>query len=394
MSRHVKVAFAAIVLLVLAGCGVAQTATPPADWPSRSRPPELSVKFPSPGDAVDVQDWVSTPRGNSQLAGLRILYRSTDTAGKPNVVSGTVFEPEGTPPDGGWPILAIGHGSTGINRDCAPSLTGNLYGLSGLVQHYLNAGMAVAFADYAGLGSDSGPHPYLDPYAAARNVIDSVRAIRQVYPQMSTTWLTYGISQGAAASWAADEMATSYAPELRLAGAVAQVPPTSKAPMADLAAAGALTLEQQGILQWLEESLARRNPDFNLNDYRRGGLAAQWDALSSCAPIRDRALQLVSSSDFVPASPAATDRLREMLASMALPRAPLSAPLFVLYGGNDNFNVPAWTASAIGKECALGGPVTISFQPNAGHVDVDTAAIGPYLADRLHGLPVRDDCRQ
>lgn len=352
------------------------------------------MKYPSPGDVVDAQDWVSTPRGDSQLSGKRILYRSTDAAGKPNVVSGTVFEPEGTPPAGGWPILAVGHGSTGINRDCAPSLTGNLYGLSGLVQRYVNAGMAVAFADYAGLGSDSGPHPYLDPYAAARTIIDSVRAIRQVYPQMSTTWLTYGISQGGAASWAADEMAVAYAPELHLAGAVAQVPSTSKAPMVDLAVAGQLTLEQQGILQWLEESLARRNPDLNLNDYRRGGLAAQWDALSSCAPVRERALRLISVADFAPATPAAADRLRELLAGMALPRGPLSAPLLVLYGGNDKFNNPAWTASAIRKECESGGPVTVSFWPNAGHGNVNTAEIAPYLSDRLKGLPVRDDCRR
>lgn len=394
LSRRVWVALAAIVSLILAGCGAAQPATPPDDPLPTSSAQIPPVKFPSPGDVVDAQKWVSTPRGDDELSGMRVLYRSTDTAGTPNIVSGTVFEPAGTPPEGGWPILAIGHGSTGINRDCAPSLTGNLYGLSRLVQRYLRAGMAVTFADYSGLGSDSGPHPYLDPYAAARTIIDSVRAIRQVYPEMSTTWLTYGISQGAAASWAADEMAISYAPELRLAGAVAQVPPTSKAPMADLAAAGTLTLEQQGILQWLEESLARRNPDLNLNDYRRGGLAAQWDALSSCAPVRERALRLISASDFAPATPGATDRLREMLAAMALPRTRLSAPLLVLYGGDDKFNDPAWTASAIRKQCDTGGSVTVSFQPGAGHGTVNTAEIGPYLSDRLNGIPVRDDCRR
>lgn len=390
LSRHVGVALAAIVSVVLVGCGAAEPATAPDDDASTAS----SVEFPASGDVVDVREWVSAPRGDDELDGKRILYRSTDIKGKPNIVSGTVFEPAGTPPQGGWPILALGHGSTGINRNCAPSLTGNLYGLAWLVQKYLLDGIAVAFADYSGLGSDSGPHPYLDPYAAARTMIDSVRAISQVYPEMSTKWLTYGVSQGAAASWAANEIAATYAPELRLVGGVAQVPTTSKAPMADLAASGRLSLEQQGILQWLEESLARRNSDMNLSDYRRGGLAEHWNALSTCSPARERALRFVSSPDFVPASPAATDRLRGMLAEMALPRSRLNAPLLVLYGGKDKFNDPAWTKTAIGKACEMGGPVTINYQPDAGHTGINTSSISPYLEDRLQGKSVRDDCRR
>lgn len=390
-TRHGFVAIAAIVSLVLAACGTAQPATPP-DEPM---PTTSSIDYPAPGDVVDRRDWVSTTGLAPDLRGDRILYRSTDTSGKANVVSGTVFEPEGTPPEGGWPVLALGHGSTGINTNCAPSLTGNLYGLARLVTTYLRAGMAVTLADFAGLGSDSGPHPYLDPYSAARTMIDSVRAIRQVYPQVSTTWVTYGISQGAGASWAADEMAASYAPDLRLKGAVAQVPPTSKVPVVDLAAAGALTKEQQGSLQWMEESLARRNPDMNRDDYRRGGLAQHWDALSACAEasVREQAVAWISAPDFVPASPAATARLRELIQQMALPKAALTAPLLVLYGGQDKFNEPAWTAASIRDQCVLGGSVTVDLQPTAGHGTVNTGGILPYLTDRLAGSPVRDDCR-
>ncbi|WP_207843261.1 lipase family protein [Williamsia soli] len=390
-TRHVFVAVAAIVSLVLVSCGSAQPATP-ADDPLPTTAP---VEYPEPGDVVDARDWVSTTDLAPDLRGVRMLYRSTDTSGKPNVVSGTVFQPEGSPPGGGWPVVALGHGSTGINTNCAPSLTGNLYGLARLVTTYLRAGMAVTLADYAGLGSESGPHPYLDPYSAARTMIDSVRAIRQVYPQVSTSWVTYGISQGAGASWAANEMAASYAPDLRLRGAVAQVPPTSKVPVVDLAAAGALTSEQQGSLQWMEESLARRNPDMNRDDYRRGALAQQWDALSACAESSDReqAAKLISAPDFIPASPAATARLRELMQQLALPRAPLSAPLLVLYGGQDKFNDPAWTSAAIRDQCFLGGPVTVDLQPTAGHGTVKTTGILPYLVDRLVGAPVRDDCR-
>ncbi len=351
------------------------------------------VKLPMPGDVVKVENWASS---STAISGSKILYRTTDVEDEPLIVSGTVFKPEGIAPAGGWPVLAIGHGSTGINANCAPSLTGNLYGLSPLVKRYVDAGFAVTFPDFSGLGTNSGPHPYLDSYAAARTMIDSVRAIRKVYPDISETWVSYGISQGGGTTWAADEIAGQYAPELHLAGAVAQVPTTTKVPMVGLAGAGALTPEQQGVLQWLEESLARRNPDLDLNQLRSPALAAQWDALSGCglSAGRDAALRKVSAQDFRPATASATEKLKSLLQQMALPKAGLSAPLYVIYGGNDRFNDPRWTAGAIDRACHLGGPITVNFQPAAGHGDVSTGDVEQYLNNRIAGLPVRDDCHQ
>lgn len=58
----------------------------------------------------------------------RILYSSTDGVGgtKPVVVSGAVFLPAGTPPQGGWPIVAWAHGTMGMADVCAPSWYGSL----------------------------------------------------------------------------------------------------------------------------------------------------------------------------------------------------------------------------------------------------------------------------
>jgi hypothetical protein len=165
--------------------------------------------------------------------------------------------------------------------------------------------------------------------------------------------------------------------------------------MVDLAATGTLTPEQQGIMQWLEESLARRHADFNPNEYRSGELAARWSDLSNCSrsSAREQALRHVSAFDFTPVSTAAADRLRALLQSMALPRTRLSAPLLVLYGGVDRFNAPEWIATGIRKACELGGPITISYQPNAGHGNVDTSSIRPFISDRVAGRPARDDCQ-
>lgn len=381
-------------VLVLAGCGDAFSAS--MSEQAQPVPQAQQVKLPMPGQVVQTEDWVSSAAAGRQIAGSKILYRSTDVDDEGVIVSGTVFKPEGVAPADGWPVLAIGHGSTGINTNCAPSLTDNLYGLSGLVRRYLDAGFAVTYPDFSGLGTNSGPHPYLDSYAAARTMIDSVRAIGEVYPDVSETWVSYGISQGGGVTWAADEIAGRYAPELDLVGAVAQVPSTTKVPLVDRAVAGNLTVEQQGVLQWLEESLARRHPTLNLNELRSPALAAQWNALSDCgrSPVRGAALSKVSAQDFRPTTPAATETLRSLLQEMALPRSSLSAPLYVLYGGNDRFNDPRWTGDAIGRACQLGGPITVNFQPAAGHVDVNTADVEQYLKDRIAGLPVRNDCRR
>ncbi len=103
---------------------------------------EFVNSFPSSGGppvAVDTADLTDAGPGSlvtattmpgvtrrveaRDLHAARVLYRSTfgDT-GAPTVVSGSVFTPKGTPPPGGWPVVAIGHGTVGIDNPCAPSL--------------------------------------------------------------------------------------------------------------------------------------------------------------------------------------------------------------------------------------------------------------------------------
>ncbi|MDR3663375.1 MAG: lipase family protein, partial [Mycobacterium sp.] len=257
------------------------------------------------------------------LQAARVIYRSTSgDTGDATVVSGSVFTPLGKAPDGGWPVVALAHGTTGIDQPCAPSLSANLLGFVTAVQGLANLGFAVAVADYQGLGAP-GVHPYTDSRTAGRNVIDSVRALRHTFRDISTRWAVFGGSQGGGAAWAANEEARSYAPELDLVGVAASVPSADVAGIVDKATAGTMTKDQEAAFQAIIESLARLHPDLNRDDYRRGAAAKYWKVLSACSgpdvAYRAAAIDAMQPTDLAPADPAAAARLRRYLQAWALP---------------------------------------------------------------------------
>jgi hypothetical protein len=84
--------------------------------------------------------------------------------------------------------------------------------------------------------------------------------------------------------------------------------------------------------------------------------------------------------------------LRQLVKQWALPQKPLSAPLSVVYGGQDTYIDAQWTADAIAKACALGGTVVWNLQPDKGHGDLDIESQFAWIADRFAGLPVANQC--
>lgn len=161
-----------------------------------------------------------------------VIYRSVGAKGQPVAVSGLVTLPDGEPPEGGWPVLSWGHGTTGTADACAPSrgvLPGqaNFYAgmMNQVVGTYVERGYAVVATDYEGLGTP-GPHPYLLGGSAGRAMTDIVSAARDLDGRVSGRWLAAGHSQGGqAALWTAG-VGDDYAPDLDLQGIVALAPPS------------------------------------------------------------------------------------------------------------------------------------------------------------------------
>lgn len=158
--------------------------------------------------------------------GWRVLYTSTDEEGDPIAVSGLVLAPEDVP-DEARPVLAWAHGTTGIARPCAPSLTDHpLQGIPDM-SGPLARGWVVTLTDYPGLGTP-GPHPYLVGASEGRAVLDSVRAAHRLDTGMdlSDDYLVWGHSQGGHAALFAGQLAPAYLPERRLVGVAALAPAT------------------------------------------------------------------------------------------------------------------------------------------------------------------------
>lgn len=154
---------------------------------------------------------------------VRILYTSTDgLSGKGRVVvSGALYLPKGTPPKGGWPLLAWAHGTVGVADICAPSFAGRSARDVTYLNFWLSQGYAVVASDYQGLGTPGG-HPYLDTRSASYSVLDSVRAVqRDKSFALSKKVVLIGQSQGGGAAFATAAYAPSYAPDLDVRGAVA-----------------------------------------------------------------------------------------------------------------------------------------------------------------------------
>nr|WP_257957044.1 lipase family protein [Nocardioides sp. B-3] len=152
------------------------------------------------------------------------MYTSSDRNDTQIPVTGQLVVPNkartGTGPR---PLVAYAVGTRGLADNCAPSRLSDGGGLEYeniFIAGLLSRGYAIVVTDYRGLGTP-GVHTYMSREVRGRAVLDSVRAALAV-PNTGLTTSTpiaiTGYSQGGGAAASAAEIASSYAPELTIAG--------------------------------------------------------------------------------------------------------------------------------------------------------------------------------
>ncbi|AEG94120.1 alpha/beta fold hydrolase [Ramlibacter tataouinensis] len=322
-----------------------------------------------------------------------------------------LFVPPGTPPPGGWPIVAWAHGTTTPGqKTCAPSLSPELDGgltRDGFKSDYtfqigslVQAGHAVVAPDFEGLGaSASVPYPYYSEASLARSLIAGVRAARQAEPTLSGRYAVVGHSDGGHAVLGVEAHAHE-APELALVGTVASVPYTSIAATAASFSTTArtatekTTLENARMMEQFQGALMTvglmvQSPDFDPGAIMGGDLKRVLPAFRSRCSVKaiallDSAIKAKGAA-FAGLKPgwAAHPRMSAFLAvndPAANPGFTLSRPTLIVQGTADPFVLEPLTAKFVAKLQSTGATVTYKRYPGADHFSIIREAEADVLA--------------
>nr|WP_244882541.1 lipase family protein [Gordonia desulfuricans] len=155
----------------------------------------------TPGQVTSTAPLTARATLPGSVDGKRIVYWTTGIKGAPAQSSAAVYFPPGQPPEGGWPVIAWAHGTTGLDDACAYSINGPILPDRdwAYLGRWMQQGYAIVAADYVGLGTP-GAHPYLDGKTEAHSVVDAVKAATATYPSLAGKWVTVGQSQGGGAA--------------------------------------------------------------------------------------------------------------------------------------------------------------------------------------------------
>jgi alpha-beta hydrolase superfamily lysophospholipase len=355
------------------------------------------ITVAKPGAILRV--WPQVGGAVENAVAYRILYRSTGLNGEPIAVSGAVIFPAGPPPHGKRDVIAWAHPTTGVVEKCAPTLLPDLSGTIAGIEEMLERGFVIAATDYAGLGAE-GMHPYLVGTSAARSVLDSVRAARQL-PDAAAgdRFAVWGHSQGGHAALFTGEQAASYAPELKLVGVAAAAPATYLGELfkADRGSVGGNTLTAMVLLSW---STIYNIP---LGDVVQAAAMRTYKAVA--ASCIERITELLRLQDieaplqrtFLKVDPTKIEPWRGIMQTNTPGQAPPGAPVLILQGTADDLVRPTVTEQFANHLCGRGAVVDMQWLEGVGHAyagyeGADTAVT--WMADRFHGRPAPNGCRR
>jgi S-formylglutathione hydrolase FrmB len=394
-----KAQLAVLLLPLVAGC---------APSPSVPAPPRPSAPAQSanPGDVIGqapldfVDPAIARVTGSSHF----LTYVSTNgVADGPGDAAAAIYVPKLAPPLDGFPVVALGRPVTGTGQGCTSPTSAIDDPSPTTIATFLKAGYVVAVPEYLGLGKPSDNsdnsanfHPFLDAATVADNMTDAVRATRNAVPQVSARWVAVGIGEGGQAAWAANESARDYGQSLDLRGAVSISPTADIQGLADAAAAGTLSTEQKIAYITYLNALSKEHNDFNLEDYRRGIVAQNWDLLLGCeseqAAQRSAIIAQITPDDLRPATPDALAILHGYLQKTNLPQGPTSAPMLVVFGTGDPLIPAEWTQRALDRACAMGDVIAIQKQPDDSPATVDPTTVLNWIAGRFADTAAPNDC--
>lgn len=344
---------------------------------ARSLPPELWIPGASSAEAL--------------------TYVTTDTFGDKALSTGTMFLPQGTAPEGGWPVISWAHGTSGLGDSCAPSVVGPAAAGRdrSYLANWLAQGYAIVASDYAGLGTP-GLQAYLDGRSTAHNVVDMVEAGRNHSGELSRSWVTIGQSQGAGAAIYTARYATEFGgPDLDYRGAVGTGTPAYIEKLVAVGGPGvppvALPSGLTAYVSYIVAALRYSHPELGLDGILTP-VGQRYAALAETACVSDFEDQLagVKVGDFFTEPLSSLPNFTAVLDDyMAMPETGFDKPFFMGHGIEDT-DVPFPTTAAYAARLAANGqPVT--FEPyvadHSGTLLLSQSATIPFVAGLFESPP-------
>jgi hypothetical protein len=303
----------------------------------------LSPTLAAPGTVLTSEPWTQGGNVTGASSMKKVTYTSKDGTGQTTLTSGFVALPMGAAPVGGWPVMAYAHGTVGMADVDAPTTHGLYPYEASYVSHWLASGYAVAFTDYAGLGTP-GTMQYLDGKSAAYNVVDSVRALRASFPQIATKYAVAGLSQGGHAALFTGRYAKTYAPELSLKAVAASGPATNIENLAPLGGPLLPDLPLNGLTLFVTYMLAGFNtarPDQNISQYLTPlGINLMQQAPNLSVQDMVTLINGAGLNDIFKQHITNPTVLAALKAYMGVPVSGFTAPVFISQGVTDT-TVPA-----------------------------------------------------
>jgi alpha-beta hydrolase superfamily lysophospholipase len=328
----------------------------------------------------------------------RILYTTTRLDNAPAIASAIVMISEKPAPQP-RPVVAWAHGTTGIARGCAPSLSPKPFANVPALEELLAEGWAYVATDYAGLGT-SGPHGYLVGDDAARSVLDAVRAARKMQDiSLDARSVIWGHSQGGhAALWSAIS-APVYAPDVPVLGVAAFAPATDLPALMAAAQSGGFG---KIVASYVVHAYAAIYPDIDVAStipFRSLWLAA--DIAGRCVGGYETLFTLAQTW-MMPASGLVRSNAIEGALGVRMrentPDSHIAAPVFVAQGQADDLVLASIQQRFVRSRCSAGQPMSLKMYPDLDHISLVSreSPLGPdvirWTRERFSGLPAVQDC--
>jgi hypothetical protein len=384
-------------LLGLAALGVAGV-TARVEWTQPEPPgdfydaPELSAEA-IPGLILRSEELDGAPDGSRAW---RLLYTSRDAHSEAVAVSAIVVVPETVAPQGGRPVVAWAHGTTGVARNCAPSLRSNWAELIDGLDLFLDRGYVVVASDYMGLGGE-GTHPYLVGHVAAANVLDSVRALQDFEPaEASTRYAVWGASQGGHAALFMG--APGSVSDFELVGIAAAAPPTNLQSLfaANLGKPFGDVLASFAFATW-PDAYDEVEMDQVVNPASRPVVR---NVASYCFLEEKQTLAVLPGAtlldvSFISDDPVETEPWAGLLEENSANPRDIHVPIFVAQGEADVLVVPLVTGDFVEALCRRATRVEYRTYPGVGHVEIGPEAAedaARWIADRFEGRQAPSTC--